>query len=73
VVFGSRLGEQDQHLVDAINENPDRPIAVSVNARTMREVARIKNDVFQRLEPETLLFFDSTTHPLGRPSLRPAR
>jgi hypothetical protein len=71
VVFGSRLGEQDQHLVDAINENRDRPIAVSVHARTKREAAKVKNDVFQLLEPETLLFFDSTTHPLGRPRRHP--
>lgn len=65
VVFGSRLGDQDQHLVDAINENRDRPVAVSVYPRAKREVARAKSDVLQRLETETLLFYDSTTHPLG--------
>lgn len=73
VIFGSSLGEQDRHLVDAINENRKRPIAVSVHARTKREVARVKNEVYERLEPETLLFFDSRTHPLGSPSLRPVR
>ncbi len=69
VIFGSSLGEQDRHLVDAINENRKRPIAVSVHARTKREVARVKNEVYERLEPKTLLFFDSRTHPLGSPSL----
>ena len=73
VVFGSRLGEQDTHLVEAINENRKRPIAVSVHAGTKREAAQAKNEVFQRLHPETemVLFFDSATHPLGSPSLRP--
>lgn len=33
VVFGSDLGEQDQHLVDALNRNPARPIAVSIAER----------------------------------------
>jgi hypothetical protein len=30
VVFGSSLAEQDMHLVEAINDAPDRPVAVSM-------------------------------------------
>jgi hypothetical protein len=72
VVFGSRLSDDDRHLVNAINENPKRPVAVSVYPRSKREVARAKNDVLQRLETNSLLFYDSTTHPLGLPGLRAA-
>ena len=65
VVFGSRLSPEDQHLVDALNEHPSRPVAVSVYPGTKREVGAKQRDIFARLEADPLLFFDSTTHPLG--------
>lgn len=70
VVFGSRLGTSDEHLVDALNEHPLRPIAVSMRRSSKRELARLQSDIYGRLETETLLFFDAETHPLGAPSLR---
>jgi hypothetical protein len=70
VIFGSSLTTADQHLIDAINENPERPVAVSLYPRSRRELAAQQADIFGRLEVERLLFFDSTTHPLGSPSLR---
>lgn len=70
VVFGSSLSPQDQHLVDALNEYPDRPIAVSMlPSGTKRQRAAQQGDLYGRLEAKTLLFFDSTTHPLGSPDL----
>jgi hypothetical protein len=72
VVFGSSLSPQDQHLVDALNENPKRPVAVALYPATRRELASRQADIFGRLEVETLLFFNSTTHPLGAPELRAA-
>ncbi len=72
VVFGSSLGPQDQHLVDALNENPLRPVAVALPPRTRREVAARQAEIYARLEVDTLLFFDATTHPLGSPGLRAA-
>lgn len=68
VVFGSGLSTQDDHLVDALNEQPDRPIAVSMLPGPKKELARRQADVFGRLETTHLLFFDATSHPLGSSS-----
>jgi hypothetical protein len=70
VVFGSRLGTEDQHLVDALNENSDRPVAVSIYPGPRSDVRRQQAEIYGRLEAEPLLFFDSTTHPLGDPGLQ---
>lgn len=67
VVFGSSLSTSDQHLVDALNEHPGRPVAVSLHTGTKRQLAAKQRDIFDRLLAEPLLFFDSTTHPLGSP------
>lgn len=70
VVFGSSLSSQDGHLVEALNEHPRRPVAVSMRPDRRRTLASLQGDIYGRLEVETLLFFDSTTHPLGSPELR---
>jgi hypothetical protein len=70
VVFGSSLSEQDDHLVEALNEHPDRPVAISMLPDDTRELAARQGDIYGRLEVEDLLFFDATTHPLGGRGLR---
>lgn len=70
VVFGSSLGLQDDHLLDALNEHPDRAIAVSLLPGNSRSVAARQADVYARLETDELQFFDATSHPLGDPALR---
>ena len=65
VVFGSSLSEQDRHLAEALNEHPERPVAVSLRPGPKRELAVRQADVYGRLEAEKLMFFDATTHPLG--------
>jgi hypothetical protein len=70
LVFGSSLSDQDRHLTEALNEHPDRPIAVSMLPGPRRDLAARQIDIYGRLEAETLLFFDATTHPLGNPALR---
>lgn len=70
VVFGSRLGREDQHLVDVLNENVGRPVAVSLYPAPRRELAVEQAEIYGRLRARTLLFFDATTHPLGTPDLR---
>lgn len=69
VVFGSSLSEQDRHLADALNEHPERPIAVSMFPGPKRDLAMRQADIYGRLEAETLVFFDATTHPLGQPQM----
>jgi uncharacterized protein DUF4917 len=66
VVFGSGLAEQDQHLVDALNRNPARPIAVSIRkeGRGEKEIRDAKKKIRAGLDAP-LFFFDSSTHPLG--------
>jgi hypothetical protein len=65
VVFGSSLSPQDDHLLDALNEHPERPIAIALLPGGRREVAARQADVYARLETHELQFFDSTSHPLG--------
>lgn len=65
VVFGHGLGEQDQHLVDAINRHPERAVAVSLLPGTRDEVRRAKHVVASRLVTERLCFFEAGSHPLG--------
>jgi Domain of unknown function (DUF4917) len=69
VVFGHGLGEQDQHLVDAINGHPDRAVAVSVRPGTRKAVRAWQARFRAKLDTPHLYFFDSTTHPLGDPKL----
>jgi hypothetical protein len=74
VVFGSSLSAQDSHLVEALHENADRPLAISMMPGPRREITARKADLIGRLKARELLFFDARTHPLGATSLRaPAR
>ena len=73
VVFGSRLGQQDSHLVGALSDEPSRPVAVSMRRDgTKRERALQQVDLWGRLEVDRLYFFDAATHPLGSPTLAAA-
>ncbi len=71
VVFGSDLGEQDQHLVDALNRNPNRPIAVSIRkkGKGASEIRATKAALRSVLDADPLVFFDAGTHPLGLPAV----
>lgn len=67
VVFGSDLAEQDHHLVEALNRNPDRPVAVSIHpgGKGAKEIRAAKAQLRAALDANPLLFFDAATHPLG--------
>lgn len=70
VVFGHSLGDQDKHIIAALNKGASREVAVSLYPRTkdqlnIQEKARITH----LLGENKLRFFDSTTHPLGDPTL----
>jgi hypothetical protein len=68
VVFGSDLGEQDQHLVEALNRNPDRPVAVSIRrqGKSANDIRATKAVFRSALAADPLVFFDAETHPLGQ-------
>lgn len=69
VVLGSSLSEHDSHLAEALSENPDRPVAISMLPTSKKELLAKQVDISGRLEASSLLFFDATSHPLGNPAL----
>jgi hypothetical protein len=70
VVFGHSLGEQDKHIIAALNKGAPREVAVSIYPRTDEQrIIQEKARITQLLGVNKLRFFDSTTHPLGDPSL----
>jgi len=70
VVFGHSLGEQDKHIVAALNKGAPREVAVSIYPRTDDQlIIQEKARITQLLGANRPRFFDSTTHPLGDPSL----
>lgn len=71
VVFGHALSPQDQHIINALNTGAKRKIAVSIfpsgsEHAIIAEKARVQN----LLTNHDVVFFDSTTHPLGDPDLQ---
>ncbi|MEN3281511.1 MAG: hypothetical protein V7607_2651 [Solirubrobacteraceae bacterium] len=73
VVFGHSLSAQDRHLIDAINEFPDRPVAVSIVPDRRSRVRSEQAHARAVLETARLYFYDSTTHRLGAKRLRAPR
>jgi hypothetical protein len=68
-IVGHAIGEPDQHLVEAISCHPDRRVAYGVYPTTQLEVDATRARIQQRLNNDAVEFFDSTTHPLGAPTL----
>lgn len=70
VVFGHSLGVQDRHIAAALNNGPSRDIAVSIYPHNLKQgIIEEKARITKLLGENRLRFFDSTTHPLGVPSL----
>jgi hypothetical protein len=70
VVFGASLGEQDRHLLEALNEHPARAVAVSMVRTTVPDLRIRQREIHARLYTDDLRFFDAATHPLGGARLR---
>jgi hypothetical protein len=70
VVFGASLGEQDRHLLDALNEHPTRAVAISMVKTTVPDLRIRQREIHARLHTDDLRFFDAATHPLGDAALR---
>lgn len=70
VIFGHSLAPQDQHIVDALNAGGKRKIAVSIYPTSdKKHVMAEKGRIVKALAEHDVVFFDSTTHPLGDPAL----
>jgi hypothetical protein len=74
VVFGQSLSDQDRHVVEALASGPTKRMALSMYpTRDQRAVIAEKARILQALGRHKVEFFDSTTHPVGDPTLRIAR
>jgi hypothetical protein len=69
VIFGQALGDADRHLVDAIKLHPGRRLSYSIYPVDQLQVNAERARVTQILNDPDIQFFDSTTHPLGDPTL----
>lgn len=67
VVFGHSLGESDSHIVDILRSRPGRQIAVSI--RPGGNIIERKAGIIEALPSAELVFFEASTHPIGRPEL----
>jgi hypothetical protein len=67
VVFGHSLSRQDDHLVTPMKNWRGSPIAIAIRPNDDDDVIVQQKDRFRsRLSPnKDIVFFDSTTHPLG--------
>ncbi|WP_099246606.1 DUF4917 family protein [Mycobacterium sp. shizuoka-1] len=69
VIFGASFGDQDDHIISALNAGSRRKFAISVwpgtESQNVATMARYKS----RLPRHDLRFFDSRTHPLGDQAL----
>jgi hypothetical protein len=71
VIFGHSLSEQDDHLVIPMRSWRANPVAVSLRPSDDEdEIIQKKDRIRGRLSPmRDVVFFDSSTHPLGDPAL----
>lgn len=67
VVFGHRLGNEDDHLVKALDHAPDRRLAVSLH-QPRNQIAEM-HWLKSRLPKQDIRFFDAESHPLGDSAL----
>ncbi|MCU1725927.1 DUF4917 family protein [Pseudomonas sp. 7P_10.2_Bac1] len=66
-IFGHSLGEQDQHLIDALRQAPLKTLCISIYPRSEAFI-RFQKNHYAALFADTKLtlrFFNSKTHPLG--------
>jgi len=70
VIFGQGLDPNiDQHLIDALNPNRRRDVAISVYPpHTPDKLLSIQSGLMDRLPAWDLHFFNQQTHPLGVPA-----
>lgn len=66
-IFGHSLGEQDQHLIDALRVAPLKTLCISIYPRSEAFIRFQKNHYTQLFAEKkvALRFYNSKTHPLG--------
>ena len=68
-LFGHSLGEQDQHLIDALRQAPLKTLCISIYPRSEAFIRFQKNHYAALFADKklTLRFYNAKTHPLGYP------
>jgi hypothetical protein len=69
VLFGVGLGPQDEHIAEAINRSGVM-IAVGLHGEDPHDLEVKAAGYVPQLDRATLVFYKSSTHPLGDPGLR---
>ena len=69
VIFGANFGDQDAHIFGAIDAGRQRRIAISIHPGTRAQNETAMAKYRSRFSQHRLVFFDSTSHPLGDRSL----
>ena len=69
VIFGASFADQDAHIIGAIASGRQRRIAISIHPGTRAQNDTAMAKYRARFPEHRLAFFDSTSHPLGDPSL----
>ena len=66
-LFGHSLGEQDQHLIDALRQAPLKTLCISIYPRSEAFIRFQKNHYTALFADKklTLRFYNAKTHPLG--------
>ena len=70
LVFGHALGEQDQHLIDAINTTSDRSVAISLVNEGEQKLREERHRILGKLRTDKVFFYAAESHPLGSTDLR---
>lgn len=71
VVFGHSFSEKfDQHIIDALKNGKRKTIAISIFPY-IDDIEGITSKIKGLLPRHNIIFFDSTTHPLGSEELTP--
>jgi hypothetical protein len=69
VIFGTNFADQDKHISNAIDAGQQRRIAISIHPGTRDQNDAAIAKYHSRFREHELMFFDSTSHPLGDRSL----
>lgn len=69
VLFGVGLGPQDEHIAEAINRSGVM-IAIGLHGEDPHDLEVKAAGYVPQLDRATLVFYRSSTHPLGDPGLR---
>ena len=69
VVFGHALGPSDTHLVSALNASKPCKLAVAICRGSSDDVIQAKASILQKFPRLDVVYFDASTHPLGKATL----